>query len=39
MVMDIWEYLCSCFLGRNRILGSVEVEERALVAWYLATQG
>lgn len=31
-VMDFWEYLCLCFLGRNRILGPVELGEPVLVS-------
>ena len=34
MVTDFWEYLCLCFLGRNRILGPVEFGEPTCVGQY-----
>ena len=37
--MDIWEYLCLCFLGRNRILGPVELGEPVLVSMIFGDVG
>lgn len=39
MVMDFWEYLCLCFLGRNRLLGAVELGEPVLVSMIFGDVG
>ena len=37
--MDFWEYLCLCFLGRNRLLGAVELGEPVLVSMIFGDVG